>query len=340
MPSPRSSSIKQLYWLLGGLVSLLVLAKLISFFLALNQPLGLKPSGEIFSWDQKSSVNLVFVSPKSESETEQFLVNYSPKSEKITILEISPQTYTELPKGYGWWKVGSVYKLGQDEKVPRGGELLEQSISKLIGLPIDGLIVLDKPLNMDDLIKKMRANRLEIFGLISSVSSDLTPIQAANLFWRIAEVRSDKIFSLNFLQSNVTESKLLPDSSRVLGVNTVRLDLFIRDNLAEENITQEDKSIALFNATNHPGLTVEASRLLTNMGGDVIFTSNAQIKQEKTQVVFAKEEQSPTAQRLTQIFAPFCLPDGCRSNDPKVLESRAQVNIILGEDYWKLWYER
>jgi len=336
----KSSNLKQLYWLLGVLISLLILAKVISFFLALNLPISFKPIGPVFNWDQKSTVNLVFVSTNKTSETEQSLVSYNPKEQKITILEISPQTYGELPRGYGSWKIGSVYKLGQDENPPRGGVLLGQSISKLIGLPIDGLIILKKPLKTADLMIKIHNNKLEILSLLSAISSDLTPLQSSRLIWNLSEVRGDKVVSLNFLESNITDSKLLPDSSRVLGVNTVKLDLFIRDNLSDGIISQENESIAIYNGTTHPGLTQAVSRMLTNMGANVIFAANAQNQLEKTQITFAKDEKSLTAARLGQIFAPNCMPDSCRSVDPKVANSRAQINIVLGEDYYQEWYQR
>lgn len=313
--------------------------------------MGLKPTTQYLAWDQKSSVNLVFLSPKPEtdsvaqpssfgSETDQYLVNYSPKDAKISVLEISPQTYYELPKGYGWWKIGSVYKLGQDENPPRGGELLEQSVSQLIGLPIDGLIILKQPVKMEEFLTKMHGNRLEILNQLFSIRSDLSPLEAAKLFWKLSEVRPDKIITLNFLQSNVTDSKLLPDSSRVLGVNTVKLDLFVRDNLSDPNLEQEGKSIAIFNATSHPGLTSQVARMLTNMGADIIFTTTAQTQLEKSQIVFEKSEESQTTNRLSQIFAPDCLKVTCRSVDPKVTTSRAQINVVLGEDWWKEWNVR
>ncbi len=337
----NSTVFRPLLWLFGILLGLLILAKLLSLALSLNQPIGItSASARPYNWDSKSAVNLLFVSLNSEAETKQSVVNFNPKQNKITILDISPQTYLDLPKGYGSWKIGSVYKLGQEETPPSGSKLLEQSVSKLISLPIDGIVVFNgsTPSSSEEFVTRLRKNRLNILSSLSKLNTDLTTLQIIKLFWQLSEVRADKIISLDFLQSNVTESKLLADSSRVLGVNTVKLDLFIRKNLADSNILEEGKSIAVFNGTSHPGLTAQVSRVITNLGGNVIIASNAENMLATSQVSFS--ESSLTALRLAQIYAPNCLPAGCLTNDPKLKVSRAQINIILGEDYYKSWYER
>jgi hypothetical protein len=332
------SKIKPLLVLFGILFGLLLLAKLISFLVALNTPLGINPSQK-FSWDGRSSVNLVLVIKKDDAQTIQSVVNYNPLDQSINVLDISEQTYFELPKNYGSWKVGSIYKLGQEDNPPSGGKLMEQSIAKLIGLPIDGILVLKKTegQNGEEVISKLRQNRLSIISLLSNSISDLTPLEAAHLLWTLSAVRSDKVASLDFLQSNVTDSKLLPDSSRVLGVNTVKLDLFIRKNMADPNILEESKSIAIFNATSHSNLTSQVARTLTNLGGNVITTANTTASQPHSLVTFTKD--SLTAQRIVEIYAPNCLKS-CQINDDKVNQSRAEINIILGEDYYHEWYEK
>ena len=340
--SPHSDRLKLLYILLGVLIGLLVLAKALSFYASLSSPLGLKSdSGQEFGYDGRSSVNLVFVSASDLSRTEQSVVNFSPKDEKIAILNIADLTYAELPKNLGSWKVGSIYKLGQESSPIGGAELLKLSISKLIGLPVDGVVVTKDKTPAEALIASWHQNRLSVLPFLQSARSDLTALQLGRVLWAMAGVRSDKTTVLDFLSSNVTESKLLPDSTRVLGVNAVKLDLFIRNNLADPNFVLEGKSVAVFNATSHPGLTALVSRTVTNLGASVILTANADTPLVKSQVIVAKDEDfsSVTARRLIQLYAPDCLKR-CKSSDSRVNDSRARINIVLGEDYYQRWFKQ
>lgn len=334
----NQTRLQPLLYLLGVLIGLIILSKILGLALFLQQPAGIQPLDR-FSWDGVSSINLVVVWPKNDRETGQSVVSFNPKDNQITVMDIVGDTYTSLPKSLGSWRLGSVYRLGEDEATGFGGRLLSLSISKLLGLPIDGLVMLPKKPDppMEEIVRGFRQNRLSIISFVRNVKSDLSPLQLAKVLWALSGVRGDKTLSLNFLTSNITQSKLLPDSSRVLGVDTIRLDLFIRQNLADPNFVQESKNIVILNATSHAGLTVDAARMVTNMGGNVIITANANNPQRASSVVLLSGS-SQTARRLMEIFAPACLPGGCKVSDDKVTNSRGQIVVVLGEDYYRKWH--
>lgn len=281
-----------------------------------------------YSWDGRSSINLATVQNNSTS-----ILNYDPKNKKITILKIPSDTYFDLPGDRGQWRVGAIYSLGQESSPPSGGELLKQSLAKLVGLPIDGYLVTASDTPLDEEISQWRRNPLAILGFTKKIKTDLSPLEVLRIFRSLSAVRSDKLTYLDLGQSSLTDSQLLPDSTRVLGVNSIFLDLFVRKNMADQTLESEGISIGIFNATSHPGLAQQAQRIITNEGGNVIFTTNSDNLLATSQVV--TNSPSETGSRLKQIFAPNCLKNKCISPDPKVVVSRADINVVLGEDFFK-----
>lgn len=330
------------------------------FLSSLTKPISLNLSQK-FNWDGNSSLNFLIATKDElkssskgvqDSENQNYgeisLLSLHPITKKVVVLHMSDQIHLNVPKEFGYWNLGSIYRLGQEEKPPVGASLLKLSISKLVGLPVDAVIITKNKKYVkepEELIKKIRQNPISIIGFLSDIETNLTPIEATKLFWYLSQVRSDKIQSLNLEDTALTESKLLPDSTRVLGVDNLRLDTFIRDYMADENFQDDGFSVAIFNATDRAGLAQEAARIVTNLGGNVVLTMSSSEKQEKTKVFIKdrdgqKISESKSAKRLTQIFAPDCLTQVCEVKDPKILNSRAQINIVLGEEYFKLWYSR
>lgn len=264
------------------------------------------------------------------------MLSYDPGNKTIVILKIPDDTYFDLPKGFGSWRVGSIYGLGQEEKPPVGAELLKESLAKLLGLPIDGYISLKSSVSIDQEVSSLHKNPASIVPFIGSIQTDLTPLETLNLLHSLSSVRSDKVTTLDIANSNLTESKLLPDQERVLGIDSISFDLFVRKYMADSTMVNEGVSVGVFNATDHPGIGADVARIVTNMGGNVIFVTNTDNTLGKTIVTSSKS--SLTSQRLIQVFAPWC--SNCKSADERVIDSRAEVNIVLGEDYYKDHYQR
>ncbi len=333
---------------LGLIIFLLILGKAAGFLGSFARPFSSGfTSIKNYNWDGKSSINIGFaqIDPVSNKTKDLSIVSYSPKNLKATVLHISNLVYTDLPKNYGSWRVESIYKLGEEENPKIGGELLKMSLSKLVGLPLDGIIISQKnDGKFEDKISSWRKNPISLSSFLSDIKTDLTPFEMARLILSLRGVREDRLISLDFATSSITESKLLPDSSRVLGVDNIRLDSFIRQNLSDESIIDENLTVAIFNATNRGGLAAEVSRVVTNLGANVVIMATAQNLQSESLVLVKPEDDAlldtVTYQRLAQVFAPHCLKNTCQSTDPKILSSRAQINIVLGEDYWNLWYDK
>lgn len=342
----KKKRVKSAFLALGALILFLFIGQTIGFFSAIQKPLSLN-SGIVksSSWDGDSSLNFIVAFVKKEDASFSVL-SFHPKEQNLVILNLSDQIYFNLPKEFGAWQLSSIYPLGQQENPPVGASLLQLSISKLLGLPIDGLIITDHKSyadNPEELVKRLKNNPILMGKLFTQIKTNLSLYQSAKLFWALSKVRSDKIVSLDLARSSITDSKLLPDSTRVLGVDNFRMDYFIRENMQDQVMVDESVAVAIFNATERAGLAQEVSRVITNMGGNVIMTGVTEEKLGQSKVVLKTEnlkEISQTAKRLTQIYAPDCLTKPCVISDQKVTNSRAVINIIIGEDYFDLWYHR
>jgi hypothetical protein len=317
----------------------LVIGTTFSFLGNLSQPFDLS-DGSHYNLDSRISNNVLFVNLQNIEQPTVYLVNFDPKNKQATILHFSNEIYTALPKDYGTWKLGSIYQLGQEEHPQIGIKLLKMSLSSMVGQPIDGVIISNQEENPQKVIESLRQNPVALLLFFTQIKTDLRPSDTFKYILSLSTIRPDKIEFIDLEKSSITKSQLLPDSSRVLGVDTIRFDLFVREKMADPVILEEGKSIAVFNATEHPGLAQEAARIITNLGGNVIITGNSESILDKSTIVSKDNQKGVTYTRLAEVFAPKCLKTKCVSQNEKITNSRAQVNVILGEDYYKIWYLR
>ena len=160
---------------------------------------------------------------------------------------------------------------------------------------------------------------------MSSLKTDLTLLELLRLKIGLSSVRFDKVKELDLDKLSVLDKESLPDGTSVYTADPIRLDSILSD-LADPVIISEHKTIAVLNATNQPQLAGKWARLITNLGGNVIITANAGEKLRKTKV---QGLQSATLRRLKQIFGSG---DKISSQDENTISSRAQINLLLGED--------
>ena len=121
----------------------------------------------------------------------------------------------------------------------------------------------------------------------------------------------------------------------------LRLDQFIQSRFEDSKLKDEGLGIGILNATDHPGLAEKAARVVTNIGGRVILTGNLEERQHNS---FVLGKDGYTQTRLSQVFAPACIQTswplglfrsgGCFLQSDSFNFSRAEVTIVLGEDYF------
>lgn len=330
------------------LVVLIFIGKLVNFIGTFEKPFApdaqSRPT-KAYSWNGHSVMNMVFFSKGI------FVVSLDPEKGGVIILKVPTETYLNLPHGFGRWKAGSIYDLGQQEEPPFGAVLLKDSATYALGIPIDGYIITKKQHDPQDLILSIRKNLFFAATMLGEIKTDFTPKELVYVYLNLAKVRPDRLRFLDLGQSQITKSILLPDGTRALALDQMRLDKFVTDKLEDAYLKDEGVSIGVFNSTSHPGLGEKAARMITNIGGRVIFVANAKTHFNQSIVVTTDaNEQNQftyTKDRMSQIFAPSCLESDnwLRLNtklkcdiravtDVQITTSRASLNVVLGEDYY------
>lgn len=164
---------------------------------------------------------------------------------------------------------------------------------------------------------------------MSYLKTNLTPYELIRLNLKLSSVRFDKVKQIHLEQiPDLLEANILPDGTGILTVDTIKLDSIL-SGMVDMTLRSEHKTIAIYNATAHPGLAQKAARIISNIGGDVIITANAQDLLKNTRLT---GEKSKTLDRLRQIFKPN---DIIEPKDKDVISTRAQINLSLGEDYFE-----
>lgn len=314
---------------LGIIVFLLVLSWGIKFTQSLFSPLKQEASRDSHRWNGEFNINLLIRTPQI------YLLSYNPTEKKITTISIPNETFLEVPFGFGFWQLGSIYELGQSRKQLGGNRLLEDTIKSSFATPVDGFLDFSSLPNKKDLasiLEDLRKHPFSGISYLSTLKTNLTPWELLKLKTGIASVRFDKIKHIDLLKLNILESDELLDGTKVLAADPVKLDSVLVA-LADPEIISENKTIAVLNATDQPQLAQKWARLITNLGGNVIITANAEQRLKKTKVV---GEDSLTLKRLQKIFQLDC-QDGPECGKvgqyEDVASSRAQINLLLGEDF-------
>lgn len=316
---------------LALVIGILVLSWAVNFTKSLFSPFRQTSlSQKKIIWDGEFNINLLI-------RTDQIsLLSYNPKEGRITIIDIPDETFLIVPYDFGMWQLRAVYGLGESQKELGGGRLLKDTLTSFFALPLDGFLDLStlKPKKSAyEVVEQLRENLFSGLDFLSALQTDLTPLELIKLKMSINNVRFDKTSKIDLVELNALSKESLSDGTQVYTADPFKLDAAIAG-LADPAVVSEHKTIAVFNATDKAQLAQKWARLITNLGGNVIITTNAKKKLKNTQVT---GEQSHTFKRLRQIFELDCQEnpkcDRLSASDEDLLSSRAQINLFLGEDY-------
>lgn len=312
------------------LIAVILIGQVVNFFINLHQPLNVQTDVKRgYEWENKFNLNVIII-----GETVA-LLSFNPTDKTATLINIPNNTYLNVPKGFGLWQLRAIYPLGQQNNPPNGNLLLEGALQGLFGVPIDGTLEFKseemKNMSPEEILEYLKTNPFNVFYYYG-LQSDLTPWELIQLKFYLPQVRFDKIKIIDLLDTNVLDETLLADNTQVFVPDEIKVDDVLQ-NFIETEIRSENKSIAIFNATSHPGLAQKAGRIVKNLGGNIIFTTNSKEKIDKTIVL---GENSFTFEKLEQIFGLECSSGtNCdKISDQEVNSSRADINIVLGEDFY------
>lgn len=316
------------YWLL-----------VISFLVLVGCGLRLVRMSKEAVWDGKGRASFVV------ADREVSLVSLEPENKNLVILKISKDTEIETTRGYGRYRIGAVYQLGELEG--KGGSLLRESVQEYFGIPVDGWI---KTWDMGHAIWDTKKDLLKIFsGLIlgRKGETNFTLWDVLRLWWEMRKILPHQTKLILLDEIGALKSKVLVDGSRAWEVNRERLDIFLQDNFYEPKIREENLTIRVINTTDYPGLANHAARIVGNMGGRVVGVSSEDGKREASLPAQAGKVQSSKCEirsekkkRETFTVQKLVKALNCQFVEEEGSDERAEVTVLVGENYWRMLNEK
>jgi len=273
------------------------------------------------SWDGEMPLSLLYlevsdIAVKSPQTFSLSVLSFNPTQGLFTTIKI-PTSYQNLEELYG---------LGEINTAEGGVGMVAQKVQQLLGIPIDGYIVIDRS-GLQELqsifpgvsgVKEalVLSNILKLPQLLavrqSSTKISLDVPGIIRLVWYLLHVRSDRIADLSL------SPEFLDDPT---GLDR-KISTYFRDDL----LATEHLKVQVLNGTREGGLASEAARIVKNIGGEVIRVANFE-RQDLVKGYLLMETGSYTASRLARIF-------GVSDSRPprEGAEARANITLILGSE--------
>jgi hypothetical protein len=269
-----------------------------------------------------------------------FVISLDPKEGKMMMIKIPPETQIDVAHGYGKYRAGAVYKLGEEEKIG-GGKILAESVQEYMGIVIDGYLrapeaiwILgvgsEEELGRIDFTfkKKMSQFRGFIKILGGNFETNFSKFDLIKIWREILKVRPDRVVFVDLAQSFVSWETVLPDGQKSYEVEPEMLEQIVKKNFLDEKIREENFLVEVTNTTLHSKLADKAARILTNIGVDVVAVSETEEKLLSCQVVTDKKfKNSYTVKKIRRIF-------DCHFREGEI-GGRADITVKIGEDYYK-----
>lgn len=255
------------------------------------------------------------------------------------VIPFSSEIIVGTTHGYGTYKIGSIYPLGELDK--RGGDLLRGSIQELLGIPVSAYM--DCPgfdfgsERTDTKLKKIMSE-LAVSALKKKCRTNFTSWDLVRLWLRVRDLLPSKITTILPNSTSAYSTKTLPDNSRVGEIDPSRIDQTIAKYFKEQKIRDEDYSISVLNGSEEQGLAQHASRIISNIGGRVVQVGSYEDKNgqkvEDLCLIFAQgdTQKAYTIIKLQRTF-------GCRIVDDQ-LDNRSDISIVFGKKYWQYLNEK
>ena len=166
--------------------------------------------------------------------------------------------------------------------------------------------------------------------LSKNIETDISAIDLLRLWNAVRNLRSDRMTNLDLTQSNILIQEKLPDGTLVSNINQDLLEKFISANFYDQLVRKENYSIEVVNATGREKVASQFSRILENLGANVVVISTAkETEKYKCKVQVSKKDllSSKITDRLKRFYE-------CRieeNQDSKVTD----IKVMLGEEFIK-----
>ncbi len=262
----------------------------------------------------------------------------------LTVVSIPEKTYLEVNRGFGSYRLGTVWELGAMEGLK--GKLLAETVGEFLGVPVDGWIgpkndSWSVSFNRENFLQKKNEltswqNLLkpqELLRSYQNLETNLNFVDLVRLWFSAKFTRFDKVKFVDLESGPALNTLTLADGTKVLTASQKLVDDLLSGLFKEQKIVQEHLTVEILNGTEKAGLANRLARLITNLGGDVVSVTNSQEKISRCQIKGKSQAlEGYTGQLLVKIYNCVKTPDQT--------EARADLQVTIGKDYWQKLFER
>lgn len=241
-------------------------------------------------------------------------------SDRIELINLDPSWNINVPQYGGGYRIGAIKKLG-DLTGGNGINLLQDSISRLLAMPIDGYIVAT-PVGTAWTTQHLGQDQVGMIQTLSSQSWQLGlsggPPGIYSSFNRLQLLQIGSAI-------NRTAPIEVPRLSRYFISNGFDSDAFDNDigaRVAPQQIARHRPRVSIVNASGVAGAGTEVARYVHNLGGEVTMISSSDQLQTKT--VVTDHVKTPLANRISSVVRVGV--------QQKPGQSRVDLEITLGQD--------
>lgn len=240
------------------IVSLLIVASLI--FTAGRSP---------FIWQER--ISLVWVTDPV------WVTTYHSKTGILGLIRIPSQTYVDVPKGFGRYKIGVLWKLGRIEN--KQSNILAAAVQRYLAVPIDGWVEIDRqPPSLDGKPEEVFNKLLSSLALHlkdnTSFSTTITFLDRIIIWLIMKKVKPADIVYVDLAKEQVMTKAKLADGSVVEVGSPELIDKISSRLFWEEQMRQSPLVFRVYNGSNIKGYANQVARILTNMGLHVVGITN------------------------------------------------------------------
>jgi hypothetical protein len=282
---------------------------------------------------------IFWTKPRHVSNRTNILVGSSPVSiwswdrtnDSFVVVELPADVAIDSP-AYGRYSLESLWKLGFIDK--KGGSPLVRSIHDALALPLH-LYIGETGQELAH-VKDVQSYGKQMFTL-GGWASFLLGRRQTNIplgtylamSWNLMRARPDAIHIVDFTTGNIpVGQETLPDATVRKFFDIERIDVILKGRFEDEEIRNEQITVAVYNTTSTPALGTYAARLITTEGVLVVAVGNQEPAIADCEVHGGGDLiESKTARVIAELLE-------CKILE-KETQGRADLEVFLGSTYAK-----
>jgi hypothetical protein len=269
------------------------------------------------------------------------VVSRLPGTRFATVVSIPSTLLFDGVRGYGRYSLEALLKLGIIDQV--GAQLVRETLSESLAVPIEGFIGLNSPKKASKESKENVSRIVSVFCGFrcivrfirgSEFLTDLSFVQYARATLFFGRLSESDIQFIDIIERNSISEVEESDGVSVSVFDTKKYDSYVPNIFENLSLRKEAIRVRVINATSMTGLADRFSRKLSRVGALPVAVESAQdreLKQcELSGVKTNRSLLSLTASYLKEIY-------DCTVNQKELSDGRVDLTVRIGTMYERLY---